>query len=266
MHSTQQPPVHSTESTHSAMPSEPHSTMQSHPVQSEPMPTMKPSEPHSTHNTEPAQSTHHSDPQSTQSTQTTHSTMQSSEPQSTHNSEPPQSTNQPQQPEPSMYPTLNNEPSEPRVFSTFYIEFGLFDDIDAIHSMELEREMNEKLEGIWVTDPSIVYDKGENAVGVVFNAEVSIDGRLSPASAMGAVILDKVAELVPEDDHSGNGGGQENVMASKLNLMINRKKALEMNEYVPMLIVCAAIGATVVFAAKLYSRQFGRKGYEPLLG
>merc|ERR1719242_632044 len=102
--------------------------MQSHPVQSEPMLTMKPSEPHSTHNTDPAQS-----------------------------------TNQPHQPEPSMYPTLDNEPSEPRVFSTFYIEFGLFDDIDAIHSMQLEREMNEKLEGIWVTDPSIVYDKGENA-------------------------------------------------------------------------------------------------------
>merc|ERR1712087_59724 len=254
MHSTLPPPAHSTESTRStqqsSMPSEPHST--------EPMPTIKPSEPHPTHNTDPAQST--------QSTQTTHSTMQSSEPQSTHYSEPPKSTNQPQQPEPSMYPTLGNEPSEPRVFSTFYIEFGLFDDIDAIHSMELEREMNEKLEGIWVTDPSIVYDKGANAVGVTFNAEVSIDGRLSPGSAMGAVILDKVAELISDDSHSGNGGGEENVMASKLNLMINRKKALEMNEYVPMMIVCAAIGVTVVFAAKLYSRQFGRKGYEPLLG
>merc|ERR1712228_313474 len=239
MHSTLPPPVHSTQSTHS--------TQQS----------SMPSEPHSTHNTDPAQST--------QSTQTTHSTMQSSQPQSTHNSEPPKSTNEPQQPEPSMYPTLGN-PSEPRVFSTFYIEFGLFDDIDAIHSMELEREMNEKLEGIWVTDPSIVYDKGDNVVGVTFNAEVSIDGRLSPGSVMGAVILDKVAELVSDDGHNGNGGGEENVMASKLNLMINRKKALEMNEYVPMMIVCAAIGVTVVFAAKLYSRQFGRKGYEPLLG
>merc|ERR1719356_1663751 len=76
--------------------------------------------------------------------------------------------------EPSVYPTVSDG-NQPRMYATFYFELCLFDDIESIHSVELERELSEELAGIWVTDPALVYD-GETAVGVCFNGEVGING------------------------------------------------------------------------------------------
>merc|ERR1712130_304679 len=217
--------------------------------------TMKASEPQSTQKQEPEPSIH---------------STQQSQPQSTHNSEPEPSIHSTQhspiEPEPSHEPQSTQQPpihstenkAVPRMHATFYIEFGLFDDIDAIHSIELERELNNKLSGIWIVDPAMVYDKGGNAVGVTFNAEVDINGHLDRGHPIGSVVLDKIAHLLSDNRYDSK---EENVMAN----IIERKQEFVINEYYPMIFVCAAIGISIIFAAKLYLAQFKKKEYEPLL-
>merc|ERR1711933_145030 len=103
----------------------------------------------------------------------------------------------------SMPGTAGSNGDQPQMYATFYFEFGLFDDIESIHSVELERELTEELAGIWVTDPAIVSDENDNAVGITFNGEVQFDEnyniQFAPGSPIGAVVLDKVAELLKED-------------------------------------------------------------------
>merc|ERR1712129_156997 len=230
------------------MPSEPQSTQYSAaPMPSQPEPSIHP--------------TMQPPVQSTQSTQS--SIPQPSEPQQQPQPEP----SSPNQPEPSQ--PASTQPPMPQMHATFYIEFGIYDDIDSIHSVELERELNEKYAGIWIVDPAVVYDADGAAVGMTFNAEVDISGRLSPGFPMGSIILDKVAELLTEEDGNKNGGGNgpDNVLAASNARIIESKRVFEIdNGYYPVAIVCAAIGVTIVFAAKFYLKQFGKKEYEPLLG
>merc|ERR1712129_205335 len=145
------------------MPSEPQSTQSSAaPMPSQPEPSIHP--------------TMQPPVQSTQSTQS--SIPQPSEPQQQPQPEP----SSPNQPEPSQ--PASPQPPMPQMHATFYIEFGIYDDIDSIHSVELERELNENYAGIWIVDRAVVYDADGAAVGVTFNAEVDISGRLSPGVPM----------------------------------------------------------------------------------
>merc|ERR1740123_440162 len=243
-------------------PSQPQSTQSAMPMPSEPQSTQNSGAPMPS---QPEPSIH---PTMQPPVQSTQSPMpQPSEPQQQPQPEP----SSPNQPEPSQ--PASSQPPMPQMHATFYIEFGIYDDIDSIHSVELERELNENYAGIWIVDPAVVYDAHGAAVGVTFNAEVDISGRLSPGFPMGSIILDKVAELLTEEDGqkngNGNGGGNgpDNVLAASNAHIIESKRVFGIDyDYYPVVIVCAAIGVTIVFAAKFYLKQFGKKEYEPLLG
>merc|ERR1719420_2123611 len=173
--------------------------------------------------------------------------------------------------EPSMpEPTVGSVSGcEPKMYATFYFTLSLYDDINDIQSVELEREFSEELAGQWITDPEMVYDEDGKAVGVTFNGEVTFDAdngiQFAPGTPMGAVVYDTVATLLNEDEGKKNDefkGKSANGVA-----IIGDNRTFEINEYVPMMIVCAAVGACVICAAKLYSAQFKNKGeYQPLLG
>jgi len=181
----------------------------------------------------------------------------------------PQSTQEAMK-EPSIYPTVSNG-DVPQMYATFYFEFSLFDEIESIHSVELERELSEELAGIWVTDPAVVCDEDDKAVGITFNGEIQFDAdynvQFAPGTPMGAVVLDKVAELLKEDmSDSEEENENKNTMIMNRANIVSEKKVFEINEYVPMMMVCAAVGTAVIVGAKLYLAQFKGKEYEPLLG
>merc|ERR1711933_649471 len=163
----------------------------------------------------------------------------------------------------SMPGTAGSNGDQPQMYATFYFEFGLFDDIESIHSVELEREFDEPLTNIWMVDPAMVYD-GDKAVGITFNGEVAFDEnhniQFAPGSPIGAVVLDKVAELLKENDDRNKFGNKMMMNKAKI---ISEKRVFEINEYMPMMIVCAAVGTAVIVGAKLYSSYLGRKEYQP---
>merc|ERR1712154_720450 len=163
----------------------------------------------------------------------------------------------PSMPEPTV---SSGSGCEPKMYATFYFTLSLYDDINDIQSVELEREFSEELAGQWITDPEMVYDEDRKAVGVTFNGEVTFDAdngiQFAPGTPMAAVVYDTVATLLNED-------GENKVMNRAT--IINDMKRFNVNEYVPMMIVCAAVGAVVVVGSKVYSSYLGRKEYEPLL-
>merc|ERR1719251_598474 len=90
---------------------------------------------------------------------------------STMNSEP-FDASEPSMPEPTVGSVSG---CEPKMYATFYFTLSLYDDINDIQSVELEREFSEELAGQWITDPEMVYDEDGKAVGVTFNGEVTFD-------------------------------------------------------------------------------------------
>merc|ERR1719229_1267102 len=184
--------------------------------------------------------------------------------QSTMNSEP-FDLSEPSMPEPTV-----GSGCEPQMHATFYFTLSLYDDIDDIQSVELEREFTEELAGQWVTDPEMVYDEDGKAVGVTFNAEVTFDAdkgiQFAPGAPMAAVVYDTVATLLKEDmsDSEEKNDNFENKVMNRA-VAINDKRVFEINVFVPMMIVFVAVGTIFVCAAKLYSAYLERKEYEPLL-
>merc|ERR1712154_656756 len=126
-----------------------------------------------------------------------------------------------------------------------------------------EREFSEELAGQWITDPEMVYNEVDKAVGVTFNAEVAFDAdkgiQFAPGTPMAAVVYDTVATLLKEDmsDSEEENDNFENKVMNRA-MAINDKRVFEINVFV-------AVGTIFVCAAKLYSAYLERKEYEPLL-
>jgi len=172
--------------------------------------------------------------------------------------------------EPSMPEPTVGSGCEPQMHATFYFTLSLYDDINDIQSVELEREFSEELAGQWITDPEMVYDEDGKAVGVTFNAEVAFDAdkgiQFAPGTPVAAVVYDTVATLLKEDmsDSEEKNDNFENKVMNRA-MAINDKRVFEINVFVPMMIVFVAVGTIFVCAAKLYSAYLERKEYEPLL-